>query len=308
MELYNFYQIINTTLRLLLPDSAINVERSIVWGAIGGAAFWLVLFILQGIGIYTMAKRQGLKHKWLAFLPFGNIAYMGKLAGECGFFGHKMKNAAIYAMIAQIVASILAILCILAQCYLCVNYTLSPLEVEGQLGIYEWNGLAGFGVTVKKFYNIGSSVLMIVGLISQLLMLVLLIGLYKKYTPKNYFMLSTLTILAAVPVFPLGLASMARFIIVFKVRKREPIDFEAYVRKQQEEFIRRQQQYYQTYGNPYNRPPYNGNPYGMGGYQNNPTPPKQEEPFGEFSSEEKGSADTETSTSANENDADEFFN
>ena len=29
------------------------------------AAVWLALFILQGVGLFTMAKKAGLKNKWL---------------------------------------------------------------------------------------------------------------------------------------------------------------------------------------------------------------------------------------------------
>ena len=38
----------------------------------------------------------------MAFLPFFNTYYAGKLAGETQFFGQKMKRVGLYAMISEI--------------------------------------------------------------------------------------------------------------------------------------------------------------------------------------------------------------
>ena len=104
-----------------------------------------------------------------------------------------------------------------------------------------------------------------------------MLGLYKKYQPRNYMVFSMLSVF--IP--------LSRFIIVFAFRNRPAINYEDYVRAQREEYIRRRQQY--GYGNPYGNP--YGIPYGQGGYngpQGEPyTPPKPEEPFEEFASEDK---------------------
>ncbi len=279
MEFYNFYQ-----LSALFSSFFTKGEvQTITLGVLVGGGLWILFFILQGIGLCTMARRRGIKHKALAFIPFANIYYMGKLAGECGFFGHKMKNAGIYAMIAQIFATLVAVAYVLSEWYLYFYHGVPQSEtgVGVVTSIPYWSGLTGFSLTVSKFYDYGGFFISIFNLISQLLMIVLLIGLYKKYSPRNYFGLGMLTFF-----FPI-----ARFIAVFALRNREAVDFEAYMRRRREEYIRRQQQYYNQYGNPYNRP-YGGSPYGMGGYGNpnpNPNPaPPAEEPFGEFSSDRKG--------------------
>ena len=110
---------------------------------------------------------------------------------------------------------------------------------------------------------------------------------------------------------------------------QKAIDYEAYVRQKREEFMRRQQQYYNQYGNPYgnpygnqyNRPPYNGgygNPYN-GAPNQNPTPnnaSKDEDPFAEFSSSGDNNStggnasgnDGNTAAPNGENDPDSFFN
>ena len=92
----------------------------------------------------------------------------------------------------------------------------------------------------------------------------------------------------------------ARFLIVFFLRNREPIDFEAYMRARREAYMRQQQQYHQqyygSYGNRY------GNPYGNP-YQ---PPQKPEDPFEEFGGKTDEEPFEELNSQQNK-DSDGFF-
>ena len=103
MELFNFY---NSIFEVFAIDGSVTMTD--IWRA-GGIALgvWLVLFILQGIGLYVMAKRRNMKGRALAFVPFVNLYYIGRLIGDCTLFGRKMKRPGLYAMIAQILATLL---------------------------------------------------------------------------------------------------------------------------------------------------------------------------------------------------------
>ena len=101
-----------------------------------------------------------------------------------------------------------------------------------------------------------------------------MISLLKKYYAKNYMMLSFVQLFLP----------LARYIIIFAVRKNKAVDYNEYMRSRYEEFVRRQQAYRGNpyggayggpYGNPYGNPQ---NPYGA------PQRP-QDDPFGEFSNE-----------------------
>ena len=295
MEIYNFYQMGCMIFSYFSKDHVFTLTWAIIFGAVCMAA----MFILQGVGLFVMAKRRNLKKKWLAFVPFANIYYMGKLAGECGFFGHKMKNAGLYAMIAQIVAVAFTCTYIWAECYLYFNHGVPQQETP--FSVPYWPGLTGFSLSVSKFYDYCELLLSIIGLAAELLLLVLVMGLYKKYQPKNYMGLSMLTLF--IP--------MTRFIALFVLRDRPAIDYDEYMRARREAYMRRQQQQYGGYGNPYNPPygnPYN-RPYGQGGYgepygqnQGQRQPPKPEDPFEEFPSEEN-------KTESGQTDGDDgFFN
>ena len=69
MEIYNFYQAATIIASLFTNE---NVTTFMV-AALISSLLWLGVFALQGVGIYTMAKRRGLKKKGLAFVPFVNI-------------------------------------------------------------------------------------------------------------------------------------------------------------------------------------------------------------------------------------------
>ncbi len=267
MELYNFYSMAHAFARFFTND----LKGITLGGAIAGVLLWILLFFLQGIGIYVIAKRLNMRGKALAFVPFANIFYLGKIVGECQFFGQKMKSAGLYAMIAQIITTILTVAYILAEVYLIWNFEYRVNE----MGMVYWEELKGFAGTVKGFYEIGGLLMSLFSLVTQILLIILMIGFFKKYSPSNYRFLGIL----------LFFLPIARFICIFVLRNKEPFDYEGYMRRQREAYMRRQQQYYNTYGNPYGQqPPYGGAPYGMGGYQGTQGQPAQkpEEPFEEF--------------------------
>ncbi|MBE7100315.1 MAG: hypothetical protein E7364_01740 [Clostridiales bacterium] len=243
-----------------------------------GTGIWLILFILQGIGLYTMAKRRGIKKRALAFVPFANLWYMGKLAGECRVFGRKVKRVGLYAMLAQIALTILMGLYLAAELYLFMKG--EPIWHEDYYPVWDFNGFAG---KVETFYKYGDLFIAIFELAYAILMIVLLNGLFKQYAPRKYMVLSILFVFLP----------FSRFITIFCLRNKQPIDYDAYMRARREAYIRQQQQYYNRYGNgPYGGNPYGGynNPYGQNPYGNPYSQGQQrppEEPFGEFGGKPK---------------------
>ena len=295
MEIYGFYN----SASLISEYFGITTPLSKIWGIAIAFAIWLALFSLQGVGLYAMAKRRGMQKRWLAFCPFVNLFYMGKLAGECNVFGQRVKRAGLYTMIAQIVVTVLCGLVIASEIYLynvCGMPTKVALADNPLYYVYDWENLTGFSATVEKFYEVSDYFIVLVQLVYEILLVILLIGLYKKYAPKNFTVLGVLSFLMP----------SARYIIVFVLRGRKAIDYEAYMRARREEYMRRSQQYggyHSPYGNPYGSP--YGNPYGNPYTQPQPpqNAPKPDDPFEEFASEQaKGNNAGDTAGA----DADEF--
>ncbi len=277
MEIYELYIIIKAV--ALFLENKVNPNFIPLYSAVGAGLIFLILFLLQGMGIARMAKNRNVENRWLAFIPFVNLWYVGKLAGECQFFVQKIKRGGVYAMIAQIVATFFTFTIIGAEIYLWSTHGAPKIEVE--LGSVYWSGLTGFSLRVFQFYDLSVYIAPIAQLICRVFSFVLLASLYRSYAPKYSFALNMLTLFEPV----------SRFIIVFALRNREAIDYEAYVRKQQEEYFRRRQQYSNPYHNPYGA---QWNPYQNGQDPYEKRPPREEEPeepFAEFSSSTKHKTD-----------------
>ncbi len=291
MEIYSLYIIILQT--IVKYKEKVNWQIVLISLCVG-VGIWLGIFLLQAFGLYKMAKNRGMKKKWLAFMPFANIYYIGKLAGETSVFGQRVKRAGLYAMIAQIVTTILSGMIIASLFYLCLSKGTGVLTDSGRLEFGELNGV---GFKANRLLDISEIISMPFALIYNVFMLILLNGLYKKYTPKNYFPLLFLSF-----VLP-----ESRFIVIFALRNKKAVDFEAYMRARREAYMRRYQQQnpYNPYNNPYGNP-YGQNPYSQGQNQTQTPPPKKEEPFEEFSSNADNGG--QNKTPPDPNDPDQFFN
>lgn len=62
------------------------------------AIFGLISYILRGIGMYTMAKRQGMDYAWLAFIPFARTYLHGELAGNIRLKQKSIHNPGIWLL------------------------------------------------------------------------------------------------------------------------------------------------------------------------------------------------------------------
>ena len=275
MEIFVLYQSFLYTILNLFKG--VTIKEALIFSLLTAVGIWAVLFVLQGIGLYVMAKRRNFKKCALAFVPFANIWLMGKLAGTCDVFGHPVKRAGLYTMILQIVVTVLSVLCIFAEFYLYLEHGLP--QIDEQFNIAYW-GLTGFPGVVEKFYEISTFIYAIPQLMYTIFMFILLVGLLRQYSPKNY---SALT-------FLYFLIPEVRFISIFALRNKKAIDYQAYMRARREAYIRQQQQYHNPYNTPYGyggnyHNPYNTE-YARGESRQNgegqPTPPPPEEPFGEF--------------------------
>jgi hypothetical protein len=297
MELYSVF---STVLQTLIIFGAKATSNTLIMGLIVGGIVWLSLFIFGAFGIFRMAKRMGLKRKWLAFFPIVNLVYLGKIAGEFHVFGQKMKRCGLYAMIAQIFTTALCICLLVSQIYL--YFAEGAPVYDAEIGESIWHNLSGASLKMYKLYELSYTLFSFAQLIYQILLILLLNGLYRKYAPRNYFIFLILAFL--IPP--------ARYIVTFALSGKKPIDYEAYMRARREAYIRQQQQYYGGgYGSPYNRPYGNPNGTPYGNPYNQPSRPQEpEEPFSEFGSKKQDDPFEEFGDKkpSDPNDPDQFFN
>ncbi len=318
MELWSLYESISIMVGVFgegNPNST-KYGNTLLTGALIATCVGVIFFVLQGLALYTMAKKRGLAHKGWAFIPFVNILLMGRLAGQTTFFGQKIKRAGLYAMIAQIIATAITLLYIVAEIHLHYKGCIAYVKTDDALEPFRayWNETVKAGRYERflyGYYDTYAHLLnMIFGLMFEILMLIILMSLFKKYNPEGYIWMTVVVLI--VPI--------SRCVLLFVYRNRRAVDYQAYMRAKQEAYMRRYQQYYGQGGSPYGGNPYGGNPYGgnpYGGYPQNQGQPSlpqgpREEPFSEFDSHKNPEEPfSEFSSDKKGNDGDEgdgFFN
>ena len=278
IDLFTMSQINADTL-----EEAIMIIRNQLLLCLGIAAGVFVLcLVLGGFGLMKMAKREGKKHVWMAFVPILNTWYAGHIAGEARFFGQKMKRAGLYAAIAEGLYCILTAVRYIST-FLFLPYSKIELDTsyseEGiQYIVTDPQRLPG---SLRWLYDFDLG-FQILGYVLNLIMIVFLcvvfIALFKKYYARSPILM---TFFCAILPF--------RAFVLFAVRNNKPVDYDAYMRRRMEEAARRSSPYgsYGPYNSgPYNNGPYNNGPYnGQGGY----APPRQaDDPFSDFGSGQNG--------------------
>ena len=95
----------------------------------------LVFYIFQSLGLYTIAKRRGLQHAWLAWIPVGNYWIAGSIADQYQYVAKgKIKNkrkillilslaSFAVAMVLQIVSTVLMLTATDATVAMSINAT-----------------------------------------------------------------------------------------------------------------------------------------------------------------------------------------
>ncbi len=208
-------------------------------------AFTIALYVLRSIGLYVMAKKQDLKHKKLAFVPILWVYVMAKLIGSVFILGKERKGFALTITVIFTIFELLSLTSAFLAYFPLVGYYLSGGEVainlaeEGaflrELVEYPLIGeiyvqpAGTVGGLVMPYANVlaVSKVIFIFDLIAELLNLVYLfasifiyINLFRKYWPRHFILAVVLSILID-PAFA---------ILVFCLRKKEPMSYEEYLR------------------------------------------------------------------------------
>ena len=229
MEYFEYLQIPQYIMQFIRGGASGGIslyELYILFAVAGGA--YLVCLLLGGLALFTMAERAGIKHSWLGFIPFANTYYAAKVAGETPFFGKKMKHAGLYAMLAEIVYSLLEVCSLIASVLLSnpAYYETNYIENSATLIFNVERVPAGLQWMVN-----GATWFSILGIVANLVMLVLMCavynGLYRKYNPKNAFALTVVSVLLPVRAFAL-----------FALRNNMPVDFDDYMKARLEQMMR----------------------------------------------------------------------
>ncbi len=248
----------------------------------------LTLFVLRGVGLFTLAKKQKIKGKGLAFVPFLWVYVMAKLIGKKVFKGFPL-----LVTLASILSGALGLVATFLTYFPIVGYYFSGgevvislaegafmdsgftkrLSIEGVCDIYVRNTIVSpypNDALVFSIIRVFSIIADLLGVAYSFATIFIYIFLFRRYWPREFILGTILSVLV-----PEAFA-----IIIFCLRKKDPMTREEYLRSMG---ARNPNVYYYNPGanNPNGttyKKPEDTNPFKDFEDKNKPT----EDPFSEF--------------------------
>ena len=224
-------EVIASLISALLPVpggmDSVTVGNLFLSHVLTEASLWIAGYVFLGIGLFTMAKKRKMKIAPLAFVPFASTFLIGKLVGEINFFGKKIKRLGLYAMLVEIVLFALKVVQDVFYLPILIRYFNSPVTSELFAELYG-NAIQGVvGVLNPNAYGIMLEyVIMGVSFISGLAYFILLMFLFRNYSPKSSFLFILLSVFGK--VF-LG-ANLLGPIFVFCIRNNSCEEYREFMR------------------------------------------------------------------------------
>ena len=246
----------------------------------------LIFYVLRSIGVYALAKRQKIQKAWFAFIPCLWFYIVCKLLKKQKFFGKSYEKIALWLVLVFGLTQILNLAYQVLAYFPLFEYAIVQGKtvyfildknlvnnVDSRLaeyiiqGIYIESGNIDYNAlrSLVNALNIMGYITPLFDLATTVITVFTYIALFRTYWPQHYTVISILCIF--LNLFP---------IFVFVIRKKNPIDFNEYMRARFGSYAR---PYGNPYGNPYNQ---NGqNPSSQGGY-GGASQSRPDNPFEEF--------------------------
>lgn len=248
------------------------------WAAllVGGVAF-LAFFALEAVALFTIAKKNGFKNKWMAFVPFLNTYYIGVLSEKNKTFNAKTKYFSLALAIVEIIGVALGIAYSVAVIQLFATPYIKAVpepfyntagELVGSLfiGKYEVENLPVslnwawwlFNAYNSYFYSLFNLVFIVLSVF-------VLSAFFRTYSPRNYMIFTIFSVL-----FPI------KSIFMICIKDNKAANYVEYMREMQKRQYDAYQQYMRNNGS--NNNGYGGYNGGYGAGQGQASKP--EDPFG----------------------------
>lgn len=278
------------------PDQTVT-NRLWICLLVGGLCF-LIVYIFQAVGLFTIAKREGYGNKWMAFVPFFNLYYIGVCAEKNKVYGMKARHFAIITAVLELllVAGYIIYYVSAFSVWIHINWTPMQNVNTGETMYYYANGFkdsmpASLDWMGWVFSNLNDYILSWVELVFIVLKLLLLTAFFRTYSARQYVWFSV-----AGALLPLT------GILIYVVRNNKGMSYTDYIRKVRE---RNYRMYQQQYGNQYNQNPYSGGYNGgydgqNGYYQGHSQGSSAPDPYdGEYGTSSQGGGSSGSSPQGN---------
>lgn len=236
-----------------------DVYKNFMWlyFLIGGICF-AIFYVFKAVALFTIARREGYKNRWMAFVPFLNTYYTGVVSDKNKIFGMKARTVSAAAAVFEFIYVAMEILYYTAQWlifkggYAIPTYEPTPIggEYVPLFGGYDITGLPSslsWAGWVYAYFN--EFFLYWLNLLSLISYILVVIAFFQTYSCKYYVVLSLLS-----AIFPIS------GILMFAVRNKRGQNYAQYVKERQYRQYRQYQEYMRQNGG-FNDRNNNGNPY-----------------------------------------------
>lgn len=287
MEFFQFVDIAE-----MIAQFGGDANKAYLWSYfVAGAAIFAVIYVLQSVALYTIGKREGYGNRWMAFVPFLNLYYMGVVSQKNRVFKLGAKQVGIVIAVVDAVLFALKILYYVAMFLIFEGGYVKPIK-EPSLYYGGLELITGYEQTPNfpasldwawwVFSKLDFYITSWISLVYVVFNVFLTISFFRTYASGRYVLFSILSIF-----FPI------RGILMFAVRNNKGKGYADYIREQQQRRYAMYQEYMRNNPPPSNDGSYYGGNYNNQGPQSN-NQSKPQDPFdglGENSAKNDGKPD-----------------
>lgn len=73
-------------------------------------AYVITNYVIRALGLYRIAKNNGVENAWLAWIPLADLYLLGKVTGDISLGNRKLKNTALWLLLVPIIGGGISVL------------------------------------------------------------------------------------------------------------------------------------------------------------------------------------------------------
>lgn len=222
---------------------------------IAGVLF-AVLYALQSVALYTIAKREGYKNRWMAFIPFFNSYYIGVVSDKNRFYNIPGKALSLALAIVELVLVAGFVLSTVVDCFVFYSGLYDPVTQQVSVMGQTQTVTVGYassariaGTWLGWIFDYLGNILTWVNYVYIILCVLVVISFFQTYACRTYVWMSL-----GCALFPI------KGLLMFIVRNNRGMNYREYIRGEQRRRYQMYQQYSSNAGANGGYNPYNGRP------------------------------------------------
>ena len=158
-------------------------------------ALSVTMYVLQSLGLYTIAQRREIKHPWLAWLPVGNVWILGSISDQYQYVSQglvRSRRKLLLALQIAVVVVMVVFFVMYISWFINLFMQIPVLETMPEEEVFRMIGGMVGGVLVVCL------VMMVVAIVATVFQYICLYNLYASCDPGNKGLFLVLSILVNV--------------------------------------------------------------------------------------------------------------